>query len=94
MFLIICWSLWGLIFLVFAQYKQVKKRRLQRKEVVLSTKRNEYELYQITKETKQDPNKGKYTIPIYEDFERQKNIKRSIDNLEEYINKRKDSGWD
>lgn len=94
MTLVVCWSLWGLCLLSFALYKQVKKRKLMLKENDLGQKKNEYELYAIAKETKQDRAEGKYTIPVYEDFEKRHKIKKNIDALETYIKDRKEEGWD
>ena len=94
MTLVVCWSFWGLFLLSFALYKQIKKRRLMSKESYLGAKKNEYELYNIAQETKQNRAEGKYTIPVYEDFEKKKKIKKNIETLEDYIKSRKEDGWD
>lgn len=94
MTLVVCWSFWGLLLLSFALYKQMKKRRLMSKENYLGLKKNEYELYNIVRETKQNNEAGKYTIPVYEDFEKKRKIKKNIESLENYIESRKEEGWD
>lgn len=94
MTLVVCWSFWGLLLLGFALYKQVKKRIIASKEAYLGQKKNDYELYTIVKETKQDRMENKYTIPMYEDFHKKDKVRQSIVNLENYINKEKEEGWD
>jgi len=94
MTLVVCWSFWGLFLLSFALYKQIKKRKLMQKEQDLGVKKNEFELYNIVRETKQNKTEGKYTIPVYEDFEKKKKIKKNIESLENYIKTTKEEGWD
>lgn len=94
MTLVVCWSFWGIFLLAFALYKQVKKRNVIIKETYLGQKKNEFELYNIAKETKQDMTQGKYTVPIYEDFEMKNKIKKNIDSLEKDIRNNKEEGWD
>ena len=94
MTLVVCWSLWGLVSLSYALYKQVKKRYLASKEAALNQKKNDYELYTIVKETKQNKMDNKYTIPMYEDFAQKDRFRQSIVKLEDYIKGEKEEGWD
>lgn len=74
--LVAVWGMYPVILLGYGYYKKQQKLKLEEKKKELEQKKKDLEMLEMYKETKQK--EGKFKIPLYEDFDKQNELKQEV----------------